>query len=137
AAVIDRGDPAVPVAATATTSGDSATDLAGNPRKSDGNGDRTAVVDIGAFEYTNHRPIAVFTAPRTAKTGQLLHFDGSRSHDPDGDAITFLWRFGDGRQSAAMRPAHAYAKPGIYTVRLVVTDSLGLQSLPAVQKITI
>jgi hypothetical protein len=136
-AVIDNGDPAVPRAANGSVPADSTIDLAGNPRKSDGNGDGTAVVDIGAFEYTNHPPVAVIHGPAKTLAGTAVHFRGAASHDPDGDPIKFHWTFGDGRQSSAISPTHTYATPGRYTVRLVVIDVLGAHSAPAVRRITI
>lgn len=39
--------------------------------------------------------------------------------------LSALWHFGDGDSSTAISPAHTYPASGIYTVRLVVTDSLG------------
>jgi PKD domain/PASTA domain len=135
--VIDKGNSAVPRPANGPEPADSATDLAGNPRKSDGDGDGTAVVDMGAFEYTNHPPVAVISGPARAMVRRVVHFKGASSHDPDGDSIKFLWSFGDGNQSTAINPAHTYAKPATYTVRLVVTDALSAHSTPATKRIRI
>jgi hypothetical protein len=136
-AVIDRGDPAVPRAAAAGHPADSTTDLAGNPRRSDGNGDGIARVDIGAFEYTNLVPVAAISAPAAGLVGRAVHFNGSASHDADGDPLTFSWSFGDGQHSTAARPAHTYRVAGRYTVRLVVTDALGARSAPRVVRIKV
>lgn len=38
---------------------------------------------------------------------------------------TYAWSFGDGGVSSASAPTHAYATPGLYTVSVTVTDSLG------------
>lgn len=35
------------------------------------------------------------------------------------------WSFGDGDSSSLISPTHTYRTPGVYTVQLVVTDSLG------------
>lgn len=48
--LIDAGSPDPPVA------GEPTTDLAGNPRVVDGDGDATAIADIGAFEYVPSPP---------------------------------------------------------------------------------
>ncbi len=37
----------------------------------------------------------------------------------------WLWDFGDGTTSNAIQPQHSYASPGIYTVQLTVTNTLG------------
>jgi hypothetical protein len=50
--LVDRGDPAAPAA------GESPADLLGNPRVVDGNGDGSAISDVGAFEYQPPRPPA-------------------------------------------------------------------------------
>ncbi|NLN92894.1 MAG: PKD domain-containing protein [Candidatus Hydrogenedens sp.] len=34
-----------------------------------------------------------------------------------------MWHFGDGESSTEQAPSHSYAGPGVYTVRLIVTDS--------------
>ncbi len=118
---IDRGDPAAPPA------GEPTTDVAGHPRKVDGDHNGTATIDMGAFEFQppNHAPIASFSAKTKATTGQKLTFDGSASRDPDHDPITFTWRFGDGATSTAERPTHAYKNAGTFTVTLTVTDDFG------------
>jgi gliding motility-associated-like protein len=36
-----------------------------------------------------------------------------------------LWKFGDGNTTTVQDPTHIYAAPGVYTVTLVVTDSIG------------
>jgi acid phosphatase type 7 len=65
--------------------------------------------------------------PYSSSTG-LVRFDGSGSSDPDGDALTFAWTFGDGGTSTAVKPDHTYAEEGNYAVSLTVTDSKGLKS---------
>lgn len=37
----------------------------------------------------------------------------------------YLWNFGDGNTSTAQFPSHTYTSPGVYTVRLRVSDSFG------------
>lgn len=41
--------------------------------------------------------------------------------------LQFSWDFGDGSRSTGARPDHAYATPGRYTVRVVVSDAAGRQ----------
>ena len=51
---------------------------------------------------------------------------GVSSYDPNGDAFTYLWNFGDATAtSTAVSPAHSYAVDGTYTVTLTVTDAWG------------
>jgi PKD repeat protein len=56
------------------------------------------------------------------------HFDGSASSDPDGDALTYQWTFGDGTAATGPTPIHTYATNGRFTARLTVTDAGGLSS---------
>ncbi len=38
---------------------------------------------------------------------------------------TFVWDFGDGNSSTTPSPIHSYGATGLYTVKLVMTDSIG------------
>lgn len=50
-------------------------------------------------------------------------FDGSRSYDPDDQALTYFWDFGDGATSSQIRSMHTYKEAGKYLVKLTVTDN--------------
>ncbi|WP_291272204.1 PKD domain-containing protein [Geothrix sp.] len=89
----------------------------------------------------NQPPTATIIAPATNVTinaGQSVTFTGTAS-DPDGDAVTVLWTFGDGTTSTLLAPgSHTFAAPGTYTVRLTATDSHGLvDPNPPVRTITV
>jgi PKD repeat protein len=56
--------------------------------------------------------------------GDTVNFIGSQSIDQDGDALTYLWNFGDGRTSTEVNPKIKYSLRGSYTVTLTVTDKL-------------
>lgn len=47
---------------------------------------------------------------------------------PNANVPGYMWYFGDGDSSSLQRPWHEYANSGIYTVRLVVTDSIGCKN---------
>jgi PKD repeat protein len=49
----------------------------------------------------------------------------NRSSDPDGDALTFSWDFGDGTQSTERDPVHTYARGGRFVATLTATDARG------------
>ncbi|MGE5175603.1 MAG: multicopper oxidase domain-containing protein [Hyphomicrobiales bacterium] len=70
----------------------------------------------------NHPPIADAGGPYSGLTGQPVTFDGSGSHDPDGNALTFHWTFGDDAEGTGERPTHVYLKAVDYPVTLDVTD---------------
>src|SRR5207245_11326109 len=52
-----------------------------------------------------------------------LQLDGTGSSDPEGDALSYHWDFGDGTTSDDPKPVHVF-KPsaGDVTVRLTVSD---------------
>lgn len=80
-------------------------------------------------------PTAKLTAPGVLLQGQTGTFDGSTLTDPNKSPLTsYAWNFGDGTAEVTTSTAsttHAYASPGAYTAALVVTDQLGLSSLPS------
>ena len=45
-----------------------------------------------------------------------------------GTATTWAWDFGDGGTASVKAPSHTYTMPGIYTVRLTVTNASGATS---------
>lgn len=73
----------------------------------------------------NAAPIAVAGGPYEGEAGTtLIQFDGSGSSDPDNDALTFAWDFGDGNTATGMMPTHTYASAGNFQVTLIVSDEL-------------
>jgi len=78
----------------------------------------------------NHPPVATIGGPYTSDSG-LVTFDGSASTDPDGDALTYAWDFGDGNKGTGITTTHDYQNDGTFDVSLVVTDSKGLASTAA------
>lgn len=61
-----------------------------------------------------------------------VNFDGSQSSDPDNDALTWLWSFGDGQTATTTGPltSHPYTTTGSYTASLTVRDARGATSAP-------
>jgi PKD repeat protein len=57
--------------------------------------------------------------------GPAVAFDGCLSSDPDVDALTFDWTFGDGgTASSTPTPSHTYANDGVFDVTLTVSDGV-------------
>lgn len=72
----------------------------------------------------NRAPIADFTANVTAgQTPLTVQFDASGSYDPDGDAIAYLWDFGDGNTATEEITSHEFTQKGSYDVVLTVKDA--------------
>ncbi|MGB5623006.1 MAG: PKD domain-containing protein [Gammaproteobacteria bacterium] len=72
----------------------------------------------------NLPPVADPGGPYTGETGVAVQFDGSGSSDPNNDAISYAWDFGDGNSSNLESPSHIYAAAAVYTVTLTVNDGL-------------
>lgn len=90
----------------------------------DGNGgsdSATAGAEVTA-PPVNIAPVADPGGPYTGEPGQMITFDGSASADPNGDALTYRWDFGDGSTGSGATPTHSYAAAGTYVISLVVND---------------
>ncbi|HEX6852489.1 MAG TPA: PQQ-dependent sugar dehydrogenase [Candidatus Polarisedimenticolaceae bacterium] len=75
---------------------------------------------------TNGGPTAAAAATPTSGLAPLnVQFTGSDSSDPDGDALTYAWNFGDGGTSGVADPGHTYASNGVYDATLTVDDGRG------------
>jgi PKD repeat protein len=74
----------------------------------------------------NTPPVVVFNGflPIAPVPGVDVLF-ASDSSDPDGDALTHSWSFGDGSTSPNRNATHAFADAGMKTVTLTVTDPFG------------
>ncbi|MFF1635008.1 LamG-like jellyroll fold domain-containing protein [Leifsonia sp. NPDC058248] len=81
----------------------------------------------------NQAPTAAFTS---TVTNLSVAFDGSTSHDPDGNVNSYAWDFGDGSTGTGVNPTHAYGSAATYTVTLTVTDNQGLASAPVTHDVT-
>lgn len=82
----------------------------------------------------NGAPQAAVTATPTAGAAPLkVTFDASESRDPEGGALTYRWRFGDGATGSGRRVTHIYQKRGDYTATLTVRDPQGAEGTATVR----
>jgi PKD repeat protein len=69
--------------------------------------------------------------------GDTVHLDGTRSTDAeDPDLLTYIWDFGNGgddEDAYTSEADQAFGRPGIYDVRLTVTDPSGNVDTDTVQ----
>ena len=79
-----------------------------------------------AVESKTLPPVAAAGGPYTSLEGSSFALNASGSTDPDADALTFAWSFGDGNTGIGATPTHTYTQDGVYNVRLIVTDIRGL-----------
>jgi PKD repeat protein len=75
----------------------------------------------------NAAPQPVLTSPLLVTgVGFPITFSGRDSTDSDGKITAYSWDFGDSTDGKGRDVSHAYAVPGLYTVRLTVTDDAGV-----------
>ncbi len=79
-----------------------------------------------AVESGTRPPVAAVNGPFTGLEGSPVAMSAAGSTDPDGDALTFAWSFGDGGTGTGADVAHTYAQDGTYQVLVVATDIRGL-----------
>ncbi len=93
---------------------------------------RTVVI---AEPAGNLRPIAAIGNP--VCIARTCNFFGTGSSDPNGDAITYSWDWGDATTAGTgATPTHTFAANQAYTVTLTVTDAWGDASLPVTRNVT-
>jgi PKD repeat protein len=130
---IDRGDSGV--------SGAQDHDILGNARVRDPSADNSYATgprlfdDLGAYEFqpsgsTPAAPTARLTVSPTSGTTPLnVTADATASTDPQGQALTYTFDFGDGTTLGPQTDAtatHTYGTAGTYTLQVTVTDTSGL-----------
>jgi hypothetical protein len=77
-----------------------------------------------ASDAVDQAPVARALTPSDVILDRIpLQLDGSKSHDPESDVLTYLWDFGDGTTSTDPQPVHVFAATTAdVTVRLTVSD---------------
>ncbi|MCK5772936.1 MAG: PKD domain-containing protein [Thermoplasmata archaeon] len=89
-------------------------------------GESTAIVSIRADRPPTMQ-IGISSKEVHASEDVVFHYMGE---DPDGDDISLLWDFGDGRIMAGGDiVSHKYDRGGVYHVVLTVTNSFGLSAV--------
>ena len=68
------------------------------------------------------RPVARFAEDRNIGNAPLtVHFTDRSLNNP----ALYVWQFGDGSTSREKNPSHTYTRPGVYLVRLRVSNNAG------------
>ncbi|MFJ6436126.1 PQQ-dependent sugar dehydrogenase [Streptomyces sp. NPDC091416] len=90
------------------------------------NGDENSAVYRIENVSGGRSPLAQASADRTSgKSPLAVKFSSAGTTDPDGDPLSYAWKFGDGGTSASADPAHTYTANGQYTAELTVSDGTG------------
>ena len=91
--------------------------------------------EYGKVELIIRPPIlANFSASVFSGTNPLtVSFTDHSTTNP----TSWSWNFGDGQYSAGSNPTHTYTSPGIFTVSLTASNSLGTDSVTKVSYITV
>lgn len=86
-----------------------------------------AAPDVWSIAISPDQPPEAAFAAADAISGAPTTFDASASTDRDGEIARYEWDFGDGATAATGSPtaSHAYASPGVYRVKLTLTDDEG------------
>ncbi len=71
----------------------------------------------------NAKPVADAGPNKIGAPGQMIEFSGAGSFDPDGFIEDYEWNMGDGTVLHGKIVQHAYAKSGIYKIKLKVIDN--------------
>jgi DNA/RNA endonuclease G (NUC1) len=79
-----------------------------------------------AVESQTAPPNAVADGPYAGLEDEAIAMSGAGSSDPDNDALTYAWNFGDGATGTGVTVSHTYDLGGNYDVQLIVTDTRGL-----------
>ncbi len=93
--------------------------------------DNIGCKDSFSITRTFYDPKAAFFAPPQACAYANISFTNTST-----PAASYLWSFGDGRTSTLMNPIHAYSASGVFTARLIITESHGCKDT-ATRTITI
>ncbi len=70
-------------------------------------------------------PVADFNTATTTSCFGVIRFTDMSTSTPQG----WNWNFGDGGSSTIQNPTHTYTAPGVYTVTLIVTNTLGTDTM--------
>lgn len=102
-------------------------------------GSLSSTFNVTVAALTNNAPTAAFTIT-SATTGAApftATVNGAASSDPDGDALTYLWDWGDGTTGTGVNAGHQYTGAGSHLITLTVTDTSGATSTSASQSVVV
>lgn len=97
-----------------------------------------AALSVITYNGGNRPPVAAIKIDKTSGTLPLtVHVSAVGSQDPDGDALTYSWDFGDGKktQTDSAGVDHTFSASGTYPVSVVVSDGKGGEAKSSVKQV--
>ncbi len=86
----------------------------------------------------NAQPVAEAGADILVAPGDFVSLDAGQSYDSDGQIVSYLWEFDDlDTTSSGRNVVRTYARGGVWTAQLVVTDDSGVANATAIDDLTI
>lgn len=93
-------------------------------KANDGTADSNIATISIIINPVDDAPTADAAGPYIGTVNEAITFDGTGSSDPDGDALTYTWNFGDGSLGTGESPSHTYFAIDEFTVKLTVSDGI-------------
>ncbi len=78
------------------------------------------------------KPVAKFSTPDTINCSGTVNFSDQSLNGP----TSWFWDFGDTTTSTAQNPAKQYTRAGVYTIKLIATNSNGADTITKINYIT-
>lgn len=85
------------------------------------------------LQGNNQAPISLFGANELLSCSGIISFQDTSFNAPS----SWKWYFGDGDSATVRNPTHTYTSAGVYTVKLIVSNVNGSDTLEKVNYITI
>jgi hypothetical protein len=82
----------------------------------------------GGGGTTPSAPTANAGSAYSGVVGTAVSFSAAGSSDPQGQALTYAWNFGDGATGVGSSATHVYATVGTFTATVTVTDTSSLSA---------
>lgn len=87
--------------------------------------DKLLPLDLPPFNWVPNRRPKIRNTTTFLDGCQAVAFDATQSEDPDGDLLTYTWRFSDGSVMTGSNVVKRYETPGRFQETLEVVDSSG------------